>query len=73
MNYPCRNCERRAPACHGSCPEYLAVKAAEKEARSREQIRSLPGSAMTEWSARRANRFATHIRTRRNIVIHGNK
>lgn len=35
----CKDCQKRHPACHGSCPEYLKEKAeheAEREQRNRE-------------------------------------
>lgn len=25
-DFPCKDCEKRYPGCHGTCPEYLAVK-----------------------------------------------
>lgn len=39
MNAPCKDCQDRAPHCHGQCPKYAAFKAAKEaeNARMREE------------------------------------
>lgn len=40
MNAPCKDCPKREPLCHASCPEYTAFRA-ERENVYRERVKAL--------------------------------
>lgn len=35
MSVPCKDCQDRAPRCHGRCPKYAAYKEAKEEENAR--------------------------------------
>lgn len=68
MQYPCKNCTNRYPACHDACKDYLTVKATIDEAKAKEKRGKDAGDYIIEKVVKNNDRKNKNIRQQRHHV-----
>lgn len=55
MNAPCKDCEKRAIGCHGTCPDYIKFRKERDEmnAKARFTKENLPNPKQWVWDMKR--------------------